>query len=223
MSTSLRIIVMLTVALAVAVAVPATGGATVATNAGAVEKQARTDAGLPPGHAPRARASTPFCVALVALCARVAVSVATGIAGKIAGRGSNAVKSAAKEAAKKQGTSFPKLQKNMKTLAREGRQIRRSKAYRKKLWRKVLRRFRRNAGPATWACLISGTSTLGGGGSIRAAIFACVGAFAGVIGGKKSTHSTSTAQAGQPLRLRPAGHRPRASAPRRYRRALAPG
>lgn len=226
MSRSLATIMTLTVGLAVAVAVPATGGA--ATDAGApdpsgAERQLRTDAGPPSGQHPRARRSAgPFCVVAAPVCARVGVAIATGIAGKIAGRGSNAVKSAAKEAAKKQNTSFPKLQTNMKKLAREGRAIRRSKAYRKKLWNKVLKRFRRNLGPATKACLFTGVGVLAGGGSIRAAIAGCVAVFASVITGKPS-RSASTAQAGQPVRPRPPGPRPRAHAPGHYPRALAFG
>lgn len=98
----------------------------------------------------------------------------------------------------------------MKKLAREGRAIRRSKAYRKKLWNKVLKRFRRNIGPATNACVFTGVGVLAGGGSIREAIAGCVAAFASVLTGKPSQRTTSSARAGQPLRPWRSAHRPRA-------------
>lgn len=150
---------------------------------------------------PRPHASTPACVVLFAVCARVVIAVGTGIAGKIAARGSSKVKTVAKEAAKKNHVSFTKVRNNMQRYANEAKALKRSKAYRKGLWRKVARRFKNNLGTAIKGCASGFAGVLIAGGSIRTGIYACLAGFAIGI-------ATPTSKAGDPSQRRGAYGKP---------------
>lgn len=163
----------------------------------AFERELRREAGY---NGREARASV-LCGPFIGLCVRAAIAVATKVGSKIAARGTSRVKRVAKKAAKKRRVSFRRLQKSMRDTARNARKLRRSKAYRKKQWRKLARAIRRNIGRASRNCIIAGGATLLGSGNVRAAIFACVGAFASALASSSSARSPSV---GTPVGASPA-------------------
>jgi hypothetical protein len=173
------------------------------------DRQLQRDFNAANDRGPQAQASFIPCGPFVAVCVRVAIGVGTKIASKIAGRGSSAVKSVAREAARRKQVSFTKVRNNLQRYANKAKELKRSRAYRKGLYRKVARGLKLGLGLGTLQCAISFAVTLViNRGTIREGIGACVTALASAFAGASTTKDSHKANDSSPSQHRGAYGKP---------------